>query len=141
MNIGVVVFLTEKSGDPGKIAREAETLGFESFWVPEHLVMPSTYQTYYVRSPDGKVPEFYAHLIDPFVALAIAAHATSRIRIGTGICLLPERNVIETAKVTASIDLYSKGRLTLGVGAGWFPEEASIMGVNFPRRWKHLRES
>jgi len=141
MKIGVSVFLTEKSGDPGAIAREAENLGFESFWVAEHLVVPTSYTTYYARSKDGKVPEFYAHLIDPFVVLAIAAHSTSRIKIGTGICLLPERNVIETAKVTASIDFYSNGRLILGVGAGWFPEEAEIMGVRFKRRWQHLRES
>ncbi|HSU90795.1 MAG TPA: TIGR03619 family F420-dependent LLM class oxidoreductase, partial [Sporolactobacillaceae bacterium] len=80
-------------------------------------------------------------LIDPFVALGLAAEATSRIKIGTAICLLPQRNVIETAKVTASIDLYSKGRLILGVGAGWFREEAEVMGVNFARRWQHLRES
>ncbi|HJU28274.1 MAG TPA: LLM class F420-dependent oxidoreductase [Candidatus Binataceae bacterium] len=141
MKIGVSVFLTEKSGDPGAIAGEAENLGFESFWVAEHLVMPSSYTTYYPRGKDGKVPEFYADLIDPFIALAIAAHATSQIRIGTAICLLPERNVIETAKAAASIDLYSKGRLILGVGAGWFPEEARIMGVDFARRWRHLRES
>lgn len=141
MKIGVSVFLTAKSGEPGAIAREAENLGFESFWVAEHLVMPSSYATYYPRGKDGKVPEFYAHLIDPFIALAIAAHATSRIKIGTAICLLPERNVIETAKAAASIDLYSNGRLILGVGAGWFPEEARIMGVDFARRWLHLRES
>jgi len=141
MKIGVLAFLTEQSGDPGAIAREAEDLGFESFFVAEHLCLPTTYATYYPRSKDGKVPEFYARLIDPFVALAIAARATSRIKLGTGICLLPERNIIETAKVTASIDLYSGGRLILGVGAGWFPEEAQVMGVNFPRRWQHLRES
>lgn len=141
MKIGVSVFLTERSGEPGAIAREAENLGFESFWVAEHLVMPSSYTTYYPRGKDGKVPEFYADLIDPFIALAIAAHATSRIRIGTAICLLPERNVIETAKAAASIDLYSNGRLILGVGAGWFPEEARIMGVDFARRWLRLRES
>ena len=141
MKIGVEVFLTERSGDPGAIAREAEQLGFESFFVAEHLVMPSVYTTWYPRGRDGKVPDFYADLIDPFVALSMAASATSRIKLGTGICLLPERNVIETAKVTASIDLYSKGRLILGVGAGWFPEEAQIMGVDFARRWRHLRES
>jgi probable F420-dependent oxidoreductase len=141
MKIGVLAFLTEQSGDPGTIAREAENLGFESFFVAEHLCLPTTYTTYYPRSKDGKVPEFYARLIDPFVALAIAARATSKIKLGTGICLLPERNVIETAKVTASIDLYSGGRLILGVGAGWFPEEAEVMGVNFRRRWQHLRES
>ncbi len=141
MKIGVLAFLTEQSGDPGAIAREAENLGFESFFVAEHLCLPTTYATYYPRSKDGKVPEFYARLIDPFIALAIAARATSRIKLGTVICLLPERNIIETAKVTASIDLYSGGRLILGVGAGWFPEEAQVMGVNFPRRWQHLRES
>jgi len=141
MKIGVLAFLTNQSGDPGAIAREAEDLGFESFFVAEHLCLPSTYSTYYPRSKDGKVPEFYGHLIDPFVALAIASRATSRIKLGTGICLLPERNVIETAKITASIDFYSGGRLILGVGAGWFPEEAEIMGVKFERRWRHLRES
>jgi probable F420-dependent oxidoreductase len=141
MKIGALVFLTEQSGSPGAIAREAENLGFESFFVAEHMVVPSTYTTHYPRSRDGKVPEFYARLIDPFVALAIAAEATSRIKIGTAICLLPQRDVIETAKVTASIDLYSKGRLVLGVGAGWFREEAEVMGVDFSRRWQHLRES
>jgi probable F420-dependent oxidoreductase len=141
MKTGVLVFLTENSGDPGELASRAERLGFESFWSAEHLVIPCSYTTYYPRSADGKVPEFYAHLIDPFVALAIAARATSRIKLATGICLLPERNVIETAKATASLDLYSNGRFILGAGAGWFPEEASVMGVDFRRRWKHLRES
>ena len=141
MKIGALVFLTAQSGNPGKIAREAESLGFESFFVAEHMAVPSTYTTHYPRSPDGKVPEFYSRLIDPFVALAIAADATSRIKIGTAICLLPQRDVIETAKATASIDLYSNGRLILGVGAGWFREEAQVMGVDFARRWQHLRES
>ena len=141
MKIGVLAFLTEYSGNPGAIAREAEKIGFESFWTAEHLVLPASYATYYPRSKDGKVPEFYAYLIDPFVALAMAATTTSKIKLGTGICLLPERNVIETAKAAASIDHFSKGRLILGVGAGWFPEEARIMGVEFTQRWRHLRES
>ena len=98
MHIGVLAFLTEQSGDPGAAALTAEDLGFESFWVAEHLVIPSHYTTYYPRSPDGKVPEFYAHLVDPFVALSAAAQATSTIRLGTGICLLPERNTITTAR-------------------------------------------
>ena len=107
----------------------------------EHLVIPASYTTYYPRSPDGKVPDFYAHLADPFVALAAAAQATSTIKLGTGICLLPERDTITTAKAVATLDLYSNGRVILGAGAGWFPEEAEIMGVNFKRRWTHLRES
>jgi probable F420-dependent oxidoreductase len=141
MKIGVLAFLTEQSGNPGTMALEAEKLGFESFWVAEHMVMPSHYTVHYPRSADGKVPEFYAHLIDPFVALSMAAQATSHIRIGTAICLLAERNVIETAKAAACIDLYSGGRLSFGIGAGWFPEEARVMGVDFSQRWRHLRES
>jgi probable F420-dependent oxidoreductase len=141
MKIGIATFLTEMSGNPGTIAAAAERHGFESFWVAEHLVIPAAYATNYPRSPDGKVPEFYAHLADPFIALAMAAQATSRIRIGTSVCLLPERNPIETAKAAATLDMYSGGRLMLGVGAGWFPEEAAIMGVDFKRRWRHLRES
>ena len=141
MNIGVLVILTEQTGEPGEIAHEAETLGFESFWVGEHLLIPAHTTTHYPRSADGKVPEFYAHFADPFVALSAAARATSRIRLATGICLLPERNVIATAKAVATLDLYSQGRLILGVGAGWLVEEAEIMGVQFRRRWQHLRES
>ena len=141
MKIGIGAFLTEQSGNPGAIALAAERAGFESFWVAEHLAIPASYSTYYPRSPDGKVPESYAHLADPFVALAIAAQATTRIRLGTGVCLLPERNPIETAKAVATLDCYSGGRVMLGVGAGWFPEEAAIMGVDFKRRWRHLRES
>jgi probable F420-dependent oxidoreductase len=141
MKIGISMLLTEKTGNAGAIAREAESLGFESFWVAEHLVMPVSYSTWYARGKDGKVPEFYASLIDPFIALATAAATTTTIKLGTGICLLPERNVIETAKAVASLDLYSGGRFIFGVGAGWFPEEAAIMGVDFKRRWLHLRES
>lgn len=141
MKIGVLTFLTDQSGSPGAIAQAAENLGFESFYVAEHLAVPTNYATRYPRSRDGKVPDFYGALIDPFVALSIAAHTTSRIKLGTAICLLPERNVIETAKVTASIDQYSKGRLILGVGAGWFREEAQLFGVDFVRRWRHLREA
>ena len=99
MKIGVSAFLTEHSGEPGAIAQTAEKLGFESFWVAEHLVIPVDYTTYYPRSPDGKVPEFYAHLADPFIALAAAAQATTTIKLGTGICLLPERDTITTRHV------------------------------------------
>ena len=140
MKIGVLAFLTEKSGNPGDIARTAEDLGFESFWVAEHMAVPTTYTTYYPRSADGKVPEFFAHLADPFVALAAAAQTTTRINIGTAICLLPEREILSIAKATATLDMYSNGRLIFGVGAGWFREEAEILGVQFNKRWQHLRE-
>ena len=141
MKIGVLAVLTDQSGDAGDVARQAEAAGFESIWVPDHLVIPVHYDTAYPRSADGKIPEFYAHLVDPLVALASAAQATRQIRLGTMICLLAQRNPIATAKALATIDLYSKGRLILAVGAGWSPEEAEIMGVQFARRWNHLRES
>jgi probable F420-dependent oxidoreductase len=141
MKIGVSVFLTEKSGNPGDIAREAEHLGFESFWVAEHIAVPTQYTTYYPRSADGKVPEFYAHLVDPFIALTAAAQTTKKIRLGTAITLLPQHDTITIAKTTATLDLYSNGRLTLGVGAGWFAEEAQLFGVQFKHRWQHLREA
>src|SRR5258708_31275774 len=104
MKIGVTAFLTEKSGNPGAIAAAAQRAGFESFWVAEHLVIPAAYTTYYPPSSDGKVPEFYAHLADPLVALAAAAHATSRIPIGTSVCLVPDRNPVDTAKPAATLD-------------------------------------
>lgn len=141
MHVGVLVFLTEHTGEPGAIAHNAEQIGFESFWVGEHLAIPVHSTTHYPRSGDGKVPEHYAHWAESFVALSAAARATSRIRLGTGICLLPERNVIATAKAAATLDMYSQGRLILGVGACWLEEEAQIMGVNFRRRWQHLHES
>ncbi len=141
MKIGVSVFLTEKSGNPGDIAYEAENLGFDSFWVAEHIAIPTHYTTYYPRSADGKVPEFYAHLVDPFIALAAAAQTTKTIKLGTAICLLPQHDVISLAKTTATLDLYAKGRLILGVGAGWFAEEAQLFGVQFNKRWSHLREA
>jgi probable F420-dependent oxidoreductase len=141
MKIGVSVFPTEQAGDPGAIAREAENLGFESLWVADHVVIPVSYTTIYPRSADGSVPEFFAHLADPFVALAAAAAATQTIKLGTGVCLLPERNTITTAKAVATLDRYSNGRIIIGAGAGRFREEAEIMGVNLQKRWKHLRES
>lgn len=140
MKIGVSVFLTEKSGNPGEIAQVAENLGFDSFWVAEHIAIPTQYKTHYPRSADGKVPAFYADLVDPFIALMAAAQTTKKIKLGTAISLLPQHHAITIAKTTATLDLYSNGRLILGVGAGWFAEEAELFGVQFKHRWKYVRE-
>lgn len=140
MEMGLSLFSTEQSGAVGDIAREAEHLGFESLWFPEHMLIPVHYESRYKRTPDGKVPESFAHLPDPFIAAAMAAQATERLRVATGICILPQRDVIATAKAAATLDLHSGGRFIMGVGAGWFPEEAEILGVPFKRRWKMLRE-
>ena len=141
MEVGVSVFLTEQSGAIGDIARAAEESGFDSFWLPEHMAMPVHYNFSYKRTPDGKIPESFAHLPDPFVTLAMAAEATTRIKLATGICILPQRNAVATAKAAATLDFYSNGRLIVGVGAGWFPDEAAIMGVDFGQRWQILRET
>jgi probable F420-dependent oxidoreductase len=141
MEIGLSVFLTEQSGPIGEIARAAEQSGFDSLWLPEHMSIPVHYDFKYNRTPDGKIPEFFAHLPDPFVTLAMAAQATERIKLATGICILPQRNAVVTAKAAATLDFYSNGRLIVGVGAGWFPDEAAIMGVEFEKRWQILRET
>ena len=140
MELGLSLFSTEQSGPVGEIAAEAERLGFESLWFPEHMLIPVRYQSRYKRTADGKVPESFAHLPDPFIGAAMAAQATERLRVATGICILPQRDVIATAKAAATLDLHSGGRFIMGVGAGWFPEEAEILGVPFKRRWKMLRE-
>ena len=140
MKIGLHLMATENTGDPGAFAAEAEQLGFESLWFGEHPFLPVEYEICYPRGEGGKVPAFYAEMPDIFVLLSLAAQATSALRLGTGICLLPQRNVLTAAKAAATLDHYSGGRLILGVGTGWFPEEAAIMGVDFPRRWEHLRE-
>ena len=140
MELGLSLFSTEQSGPVGEIAREAERLGFESLWFPEHMLIPVHYRSRYKRTADGSVPESFAHLPDPFIAAAMAAQATERLRVATGICILPQRSVIATAKAAATLDRQSGGRFIMGVGAGWFPEEAEILGVSFKRRWKMLRE-
>ena len=140
MEMGLSLFSTEQSGPVGDIAREAERLGFESLWFPEHMLIPVHYESRYKRTADGKVPESFAHLPDPFIGAAMAAQATERLRVATGICILPQRDVIATAKAAATLDLHCGGRFIMGVGAGWFPEEAEIMGVPFKRRWQVLRE-
>jgi len=92
MHIGIFVFATADSMDPAVLAKQAEELGFESFWVPEHPMLPVKTSSPYPASPDGIIPPSYGRIVDPFVALARASAVTQRIKLGTGICLVPERN-------------------------------------------------
>lgn len=140
MKIGVLAFVTPYTIDPATLARRAEELGFESFYLPEHPVIPVTHRTPFPLSPDGQIPPMYSQMPDPFVALAFAAAATSRIGLGTGICLVPERDPILLAKEVATLDHYCGGRFIFGIGAGWLADESEIMGVNFKRRWPMTRE-
>jgi len=140
MDIGFLMAPTAHSGDLAEAARLVESLGYESLWTPEHPVIPVNMKTPFPFTPDHKLPDHYATWADPFVALSIAAAVTKRIKLGTGICLLPEREPLITAKVAASLDLFSGGRLLLGVGSGWLREETEAMGANFGLKWKHTRE-
>ena len=139
MDIGVMIAATAQTGDIATIAREVETLGYESFFIPEHPVIPIGFKT--VPPGGGQLPEHYGRWLDPFVALTVAAAVTKRIKLGTGICLLPEREPLMTAKVIASLDLVSGGRVVLGVGGGWLKEETEAMGTQFGMRWRRLRET
>jgi probable F420-dependent oxidoreductase len=123
------------------VARTAEALGFEGLFLPEHPVIPVVHRTRYPDpTSDGVIPEFYSHMPDPFVLLAMAAQATTHLKIATAICLVPERNPILLAKEVATLDHFSNGRLLFGIGAGWLADETEIMGGNFSRRWAMTRE-
>jgi probable F420-dependent oxidoreductase len=138
MKIGVCIFATEYAIRIDELAREAEARNFESLWVPEHTHIPTSR-----RSPfaGGRpLPEEYKHTLDPFVALTAAAAATENLRVGTGICLIIERDTITTAKSVASVDLLSRGRFEFGIGGGWNAEEMEHHGTEFKTRFKRLEE-
>jgi len=139
MDIGVMIAATAQTGDIAEIAREVERLGYESLFIPEHPVIPIGFKT--VPPGGGELPEHYGRWLDPFVTLSVAAGVTKRIRLGTGICLLPEREPLITAKTIATLDVISQGRVVLGVGGGWLKEETEAMGTNFALRWRRLRET
>jgi len=141
MNIGISVPLPAYHVDVGFMAKKAEELGFESFWCAEHPFIPVHSTSRFPGSEDGVIPESYSHFVDPFVALARASGATTRIKLGTGIVLVPERNPLVLAKEISTLDLFSGGRFLFGIGAGWLREETQIMGGDFDHRWTQTRES
>jgi probable F420-dependent oxidoreductase len=138
MQIGFLYIATAQSGDLPTLARRAETIGFDSLWIPEHPIIPRGKITPYPFG--GDLPEHYGRWTDPFIALTVAAAVTTKIKLATGICLLPEREPIVTAKTIASLDYYSGGRVILGIGAGWLKEETEVMGTKFTTRWQKMRE-
>ena len=141
MHIGVSNFPTGHSVDPAVLAKRAEELGFDSFWVPEHAIIPVQTTSRYPGSGDGTIPENYDQIADPFIALSRASATTRTIELGTGICLVPEHNPLLLAKEVATLDHLSGGRFLFGIGAGWLKEETEIMGGNFPHRWTQTREA
>lgn len=141
MKIGVSAVLNSDSMDVAELARRAEELGFDSFWLPEHPVIPVQTTSRYGGTADGSIPPFMADLADPFIGLAMASAGTTRIRLGTAVCLAPEHNPLVQAKQIAALDYHSGGRFVFGVGAGWLREETEIMGGDFEHRWTQTREA
>jgi probable F420-dependent oxidoreductase len=138
MNFGVYMFPTEYAINVVELGRALEERGFESLFVPEHTHIPTSRRSPWPGGAD--LPEEYKHTLDPFVALAAVATATSRLLVGTGICLVVERDPVTTAKEVASLDLLSGGRFLFGVGGGWNREEMENHGTDPRTRFRLLRE-
>ncbi len=142
--VGICLLMTRHDFDIVGLARKVEELGFRSLWAPEHGVVPADFSVGESGARSG-APSAYSdgrinQIIDPLVYLAAAAAATTSVRLGTGICLVPERNPIRLAKEVATLDLVSGGRFMFGIGAGWLQGEAEVLGADFPRRWRQTRE-
>jgi len=156
MKVGIFLFATEYSADPAVLAKKAEELGFDSFWVPEHPIIPVKHSARYPASAEGvamdqfyeqllarvfaRRPDSYGRIVDPFVALARASAVTKTIKLGTAICLVPEHNPLLLAKEIATLDHFSGGRFLFGIGAGWLKEEIDIMGGDFAHCWSQTRD-
>ena len=138
MHIGAVMFFTSYSMQPAELGRELEQRGFESLWVPEHTHIPSSRTTPY--RVGGPLIRPYYDIYDPFLALNTAAAVTTKLKIGTGIALLTQRDPIVTAKVVSTIDQLSNGRFLFGVGNGWNQDEIENHGTVFKSRHKLARE-
>ncbi len=138
MDFGAMMFSTDYSIRPDDLARLLEDRGFESMWVPEHSHIPADRSSPWPGG--GDLPQDYWHTYDPFVALTAAAAVTTDLKLGTGICLVIERDPIMLAKEVASVDRLSGGRFIFGIGGGWNREEMANHGTRFRSRWRLLRE-
>jgi probable F420-dependent oxidoreductase len=133
-NFGVAIFPTDYSIRPDEFAKAAEERGFASVFFPEHTHIPTSRRTPFPMG--GELPREYSRIHDLFVAMMAAAMATTRIKIGSGVCLVTEHDPIHLAKQVASLDALSNGRVILGIGAGWNAEEMEDHGVPFKKRWR-----
>jgi probable F420-dependent oxidoreductase len=138
MRVGVFYFPVHYGIEPAELGRALEERGYESLFVCEHTHIPVSRRTPFPSG--GELPKRYVHTHDPFVALSFAAAATKKLRLGTGICLIPQRDPIVTAKSVASLDVLSGGRFELGIGGGWNREEMENHGAEYDTRFKLLRE-
>ncbi len=138
MDFGAAMFFTDYSMAPGELAPALEARGFELLWAPEHSHIPTSRQTPFPQG--GELPKKYYDAMDPFVSLTAAVVATKTLKIGTGVCLVAQRDPIQTAKLVASIDQISGGRFLFGIGGGWNAEEMADHGTEFRTRFKLMRE-
>jgi probable F420-dependent oxidoreductase len=145
MKFGIAFANTGPFSDPSKaveFAQGAEAAGFESLWTVEHVVVPAGYASRYPYSPSGRMPgREDAPIPDPLVWLAFLAGSTTRIRLATGILIVPQREPVVLAKELATLDHLSGGRLELGVGVGWLREEFDAIGVPFEERGRRTDEA
>jgi probable F420-dependent oxidoreductase len=139
MKFGIVAFVTDQAITPAELGRATEDAGFDSLFLTEHSNIPAERASPYLAG--GPLPPEYLRIYDPFVALTAAASTTTDIRLGTGMCLLAQRDPIHTAKSVASLDLVSGGRFDFGIGAGWNREEMRQHGTDPRTRMARLRES
>jgi probable F420-dependent oxidoreductase len=144
MKVGLFAPLTNPHHTPAyltALGAEAEARGFHSIWVGEHVLLFDRYDSAYPYAEDGRIQiGAESGLLEAFTALAFLAAGTGRIRLGTGICLVPQRNPVYTAKEAAAVDYLSGGRLDFGVGVGWLREEFDALDVPFERRGARARE-
>ncbi|HYX03683.1 MAG TPA: LLM class F420-dependent oxidoreductase [Reyranella sp.] len=138
MHIGAAMFFTDYSMSPGELGKALEERGFESVWAPEHSHIPLSRKTPFPGG--GDLPKKYYDAMDPFVALMAAGAATKKLKVGTGVCLVNQRDPIQTAKLVASIDQLSGGRFLFGVGNGWNQDEMENHGTVYASRHKLSRE-
>jgi probable F420-dependent oxidoreductase len=138
MHFGGAMFFTDYSMSAPELARALEERGFESVWAPEHSHIPVSRASPFPNG--GELPKQYYDVMDPFVTLSVAAAATRTLKVGTGVCLVQQRDPIQTAKLVASIDQVSAGRFMFGVGSGWNAEEMADHGTPFRSRHKIARE-
>ncbi len=141
MKVGITQVLANSDADPAIVAKHAEDLGFESYWLPDHTILPVESSTGYPGvKPGAKPPRTLWQIPDPLIALSRASATTRSIKLGTGICLVPERNPLLMAKQIATLDDASGGRFLFGIGAGWNREECEILGGDFDHRWSQVKE-
>ncbi|MBV9686339.1 MAG: LLM class flavin-dependent oxidoreductase, partial [Alphaproteobacteria bacterium] len=138
MEFGASIFFTDYSITPTELARGLEERGLDALWVAEHSHIPVPRRT--PAPGGGELPKRYYDVMDPFVTLSAASAVTKRLKLGTGVCLVIQRDTIQTAKLVASLDQVSKGRFLFGIGGGWNQDEMEDHGTVFATRFKKMRE-